>query len=197
MCYRKVVNLIHSTDQELVTLTLKDQQVFGLLVERYEKKLVRYIARLGVGDPDTIKDILQESFIKAYLNLNGYDSAQSFSAWMYRIVHNETVSHFRSLKNRPRPIEREEDLEVFAQIADELDIAYEADKVLLQASIQQAVEKLEPKYKDVIILRFFEEKSYDEISDILELPQGTVATYLNRAKARLRQTLENTHLNNL
>ena len=185
------------TDQELVAATLKDRQVMGLLVERYEKPLIRYIARLGVSDSDTIKDILQESFIKAYLNLNGYDAAQSYSAWMYRIVHNETINYFRSIKNRPLPVEHEEDLEIFAQIADELDIAHEADKLRLRTVIQHAVEKLEPKYKDVIILCFFEEKSYDEMSDILELPQGTVATYLNRAKVQLRQTLEKAHLNNL
>ena len=116
---------------------------------------------------------------------------------MYRIVHNETINYFRSIKNRPQPVEHEEDLEIFVQIADELDISKEADKARLQTTIQHAIETLESKYKDVIVLRFFEEKSYDEMSDILELPQGTVATYLNRAKAQLRQALEKAHLNNL
>ncbi len=191
---RRVETHPQQSDQELVASTLKDRHAFAELVERYEKPLTRYIARLGSRDPEHTKDILQESFIKAYLHLNGYDPALSFSAWMYRIVHNETISHFRSLKNRPRPVEDEKDLEMFTLLADEFDLPAEADRVLLQKSIREGLDLLEPKYRDVVILRFFEEKSYEEISDILEIPSGTVATYLSRAKTKLREILKKSHI---
>jgi len=185
------------SDQELVAETLKDRNVFALLVGRYEIRLRRYIARLGSNDPEVVKDILQESFIKVYVNLNDYDPSLSFSAWLYRIVHNETINHFRKQKNRPRTIEKEEDLELFEKIADELDIEEQVDRARTEANIQKALGGLEEHYRDVLILRFFEEKSYDEISDILKIPSGTVATYVSRAKAKLRDVLKRSGINDI
>ncbi len=185
------------SDQELVVETLQDRNVFAVLVSRYERALRRYITRLGSGDSEVTEDILQESFIKAYLNLNDYDLSLSFSAWLYRITHNETVNHFRKQKNRPRTMEKEEDLELFEKIADELNIEEQADLTRARASIQKALGTLEEHYRDVLILRFFEEKSYDEISDILEIPSGTVATYLSRAKEKLKQALKRSGMNDV
>ena len=74
-------------DQDIVRETLVDRHKFRILVERYQEALLRYIRRLGCSDMEAAKDILQESFIKVYVNLNDYDSAYSFSTWLYRIVH--------------------------------------------------------------------------------------------------------------
>ncbi len=180
--------MIH-IDQELVAATLKDRQAFAAIVERYEEPLRRYIRRLG-ADSELAKDVLQESFIKVYINLNDYDSALSFSAWLYRIVHNETVSQFRKVRARPAPFKREEDLVLFDAIPDELDIAAEADAHATRRAVQAALNSLGNPYRDVLVLRFFEEKSYDEIADILQIPNGTVATYINRGKARLRELIQ-------
>jgi len=190
-------NQTTQTDQELVVAALKDRHAFASLVQRYESPMARYIVRLGCHDPELAKDILQESFIKAYVNLNDYDPSLSFSAWLYRIVHNETINHFRKQKNRPRPFEREEDLILFEKIADDLDVAVNSDARLRQVAIQTALSKLEQHYRDVVILRFFEDKSYDEISDILHIPSGTVATYLSRAKAKLRDALKKSDINSV
>lgn len=164
--------------------------MFRILVQRYQEALLRYIRRIGCTDPEAAKDILQESFIKAYSNLNDYDSAFSFKTWIYRIVHNETMNHFRKQRNRPQPVADESSLYLFEMIPDELDIAGEVDLKLREVAVSEALTKLKPQYKDVLILRFFENKSYDEIGDILHIPHGTVATYIARGKKELQALLK-------
>ena len=83
-------------DGEIVRRTLADKEAFVVLIERYEAKLERYLTRLGVGLPEDREDILQNVFIKAYKNLNSFDPTLTFSSWIYRIAHNETMSFFRS-----------------------------------------------------------------------------------------------------
>lgn len=178
------------SDQEAVQATLRDRDNFAILVERYQKPLMRYIRRLGVNDEDAAKDILQESFIKSYTNLNDYIPSYTFSAWMYRITHNETMMHFRRLKSRPHVVRNEDDLAIFELIADDLDIAKETDAKLNGEVIAKALEGMRSEYRDVLVLRFFEGKNYKEISDILRLPAGTIATNLARGKAELRRKLK-------
>ena len=169
--------------------TLKDRHAFAAIVERYEETLRRYVRRLG-ADTEGAKDILQESFIKIYVNLNDYDTALSFSAWMYRITHNEAISYFRKQSSRPAPVEREEDLALFDKIPDDLNLEIELDSKVRQGAVQKALRELGEQYREVLVLRFFEEKSYDEISDILQVPAGTVASYISRAKLRLKEILK-------
>jgi RNA polymerase sigma-70 factor (ECF subfamily) len=182
------------TDQEAVKQTLKDPHAFSVLVDRYQDPLSRYVRRLGAVDPEAAKDILQESFIKAYINLNDYNPSLPFSSWLYRITHNETMMHFRRMKSRPQPLPNEEDLLLFERIPDELDIEKETDLKLRADRVGKALRKLSPLYRDVIVLRFFEGKSYDEISDILQIPGGTVATYLFRGKRDLKKGLTSEHI---
>lgn len=182
------------SDQEAVQKALANPQSFSILVERYQRPLAAYLRRLGVSDAEHAKDILQESFIKAYVNLNDYDSSFSFSSWIYRITHNETMAHFRRQKNRPRAIIKEDALTLFETIPDELDIAAESDAKMRGVQVAHALAKLRREYRDVIILRFYEAKSYDEISDILRIPPGTVATYVARGKAALKKLLAEGHI---
>jgi RNA polymerase sigma-70 factor (ECF subfamily) len=182
------------SDQEAVAATLKDRQAFSVLAERYQAPLLRYIRRLGTLDMDVAKDILQETFIKVYINLNDYDQALPFSSWIYRIAHNETLMHFRRQKNRPRPVKNEEELSLFDLIPAELDIVKESDAKLQSARIADAISTLKREYKDILILRFFEDKSYEEISDILEIPMGTAATRLSRGKKALEVLLREEHI---
>jgi RNA polymerase sigma-70 factor (ECF subfamily) len=177
------------SDQELVASTLKNRQAFAAIVERYEEPLRRYLRRLG-ADTEGTKDILQESFIKIYVNLNDYDAALSFSSWIYRITHNEAINYFRKQSTRPATVEKEEDLSLFENIPDELDIETESDTKARHAVVLKALKSLEENYREMLVLRFFEEKSYEEISDILQIPTGTVASYISRAKLRLKEILK-------
>ena len=80
------------TDQELVSDTLSDKHAFSAIVKKYEEPMRRYIKRLGCKDENEVDDVLQEIFIKVFINLNDYDPSLQFSSWIYRIAHNETIS---------------------------------------------------------------------------------------------------------
>jgi|WetSurMetagenome_2_1015567.scaffolds.fasta_scaffold59407_2 RNA polymerase sigma-70 factor, ECF subfamily len=178
-----------TSDQQLVSGALEDKRQFAAIVQRYEEPLLRYIVRQGCRDRSLAQDILQEVFIKVYLHLNDYDASLPFSSWVYRITHNETITHFRKEKNRPLVLDKGDDDEFFGKIVDDLELS-RADGQYDVSDIQTVLEKLEPRYRDIIVLKFFEDKSYEEISDILQMPQGTVATLINRAKKKIKASLE-------
>ena len=177
------------SDQELVVATLSNRHLFVAIVDRYETPLRRYITRLGCADNNDADDVLQETFLKCYVNLNDYDLSLKFSTWLYRIAHNETISLFRKKKVRPSPAITEEDLKLVENTPDEThfidDLVKESDAI----HVREAIQHLDQKYRDAIFLRFFEEKSYSEISDILQIPEGTVATYIARGKTEVKERL--------
>lgn len=178
------------TDEEIVRRTLLDKEAFALLIERYEPKLLRYLERLGVGLREDREDILQNAFVKAYKNLNSFDPTLTFSSWMYRIAHNETMSFFRFKHARPQAILSEEGEAVLRELRDtDSDTTELAELRISREELAKAFAKLDPRYRDVLVLRFFEERSYTEMSDILEVPMGTVSTLLYRAKRALRKVL--------
>lgn len=183
-------DLDRCSDQEVVAEALHDKQAFAAIVHRYKEPLFRYIVRQGCRDVVMVRDLVQEVFIKAYLHLNDYDPSLPFSSWIYRIAHNETVSHFRKEKNRPFVLEQGEYEELVAKIADDFRLDHHQCRLDLVSDIQAAVARLDSRYRDIIILKFFEGKSYEEISDILQMPQGTVATLINRAKKKIKSFLE-------
>ncbi len=178
------------SDQELVTKTINNKQAFTAIVHRYEAPLLRYIFRLGCKDASAAQDLLQEIFVKTFVHLNDYDHSLQFSSWIYRIAHNEIVSYFRKERIRPSVITRAEDFFLFENIADEAVLNDQKNQRHNASEIKSAVDRLDPKYRDIIVLKFFEEKSYEEISDILQIPQGTVATLINRAKKKIKIYLE-------
>jgi len=178
------------SDEELVQKTLVDKSVFGELVDRYQAKLTRYIARLGVRDVDDQLDVLQEIFLKTYRNLNGFDTSLQFSSWIYRIAHNEAISWYRKKNVRPEGhlIGDSEEIISFLSAKDEAaDVSF--DKTVNAKQINEALLEIDEKYREVIILRFFEHKEYEEISDILKIPVGSVGTLLHRGKKQLATAL--------
>lgn len=174
------------TDEQLVLETLVRKEVFGVLVRRYDEKLMRYIRRLGVFRREDAEDVLQNAFIKSYRNLNGFDPKLKFSSWIYRITHNETMSFFRSRKARPEGSLVGDSEEVLDILPSVLDIESEAGKNLDAEVIRKALYDMDAKYRDVLVLRYFEEREYTEISDILQVPVSTVGTLIARAKKKLK-----------
>ena len=178
------------SDEEIVLQTLRDKDAFALIIERYEAKLGRYLERLGVSSREDREDILQNAFVKAYKNLNSFDPTLTFSSWMYRIAHNETMSFFRARRARPQVILTEEGETLLQGLRDEsADSSKQAEYRLSREELARALATLPQAYRDVLTLRFFEERSYAEMSDILEVPVGTVSTLLYRAKRALRAAL--------
>lgn len=180
------------SDKELVELTLENQDYFLCIVKKYKEKLFRYIMRLtDIGQEDA-EDVLQEVFIKAYVNLNNFNSDLKFSSWIYRIAHNQVISHYRKLKARPQgnsvPLEDLEYNKVL-NIAADFDIKKNIDLELLRKSIFKILNGLDEKYREILILKFFEDMAYEEISDIIKRPIGTVASLMNKAKQEFNKEL--------
>ena len=183
---------IIKTDQELVSATLLDRHAFSAVVHKYEAAIKRYVKRLGCKDESDIDDVLQEIFIKIFINLNDYDSDLKFSSWLYRIAHNETISFFRKKNVRPNVLNNIEDAEeFFDNLADDTDFSELAHQRFDAQIVQEVISNINKKYKEVLVLRFLEEKSYTEISDILKIPEGTAATLISRGKKELKIALEN------
>ncbi len=171
-------------DLELVNLSLKDKEVFLFLMRRYEKRLFRYISRISGFSQEEIEDVLQEVFLAIYRNLNNFDPKLSFSSWAYRIAHNKTISRFRFNKARPQTVSL--DKKELWQIADDIDLKKEVADNLLSEQVLKIINDLKNDQREALILRFLEEKSYQEISDILKKPIGSVATLINKGKSEFK-----------
>ncbi len=180
---------LEKTDEELVNLALADQDYFLYIIKRYKGKLYNYIRRITNLDTEDIEDILQEVFIKVYQNLNDFDLDLKFSSWIYRIAHNQTISHYRRAKARPQGNAVELDDKLIKSLASDFNIEKNIDINLLRKGIYKILDNLDKKYNEVLVLKFFEEKNYKEISDIIKKPVGTVASLLNRAKDEFRKEL--------
>ncbi len=182
--------MIEKTDEELVRLSLKNPDDFLYLARRYEDKLMRYIIRISGVPKEDAEDILQEVLIKAYRNLNDFDEELKFSSWIYRITHNQVVSDWRKKKARPESAGAlPEDLDL-ARIVSAFDSSADIDSKLTREAINRILDAMDPKYREALVLRYFEEKDYAEISDILKKPMGTVATLVSRAKERFKTEMQ-------
>lgn len=177
----------NKSDEELVALSMDDPSFFGELMSRYEGKMLLYIKRISAVTIEEAEDILQESFLKAYQNLQSFDDKLLFSSWLYRIVHNETVSHWRKKRIRPHGNSVFVDEEFMERIAGVQDIMIDLDAEDLRDVINTVMHKMDERYRQILILKFIEDKSYEEIADILKKPLGTVATHINRAKKQFRE----------
>jgi len=180
---------INKTDEQIVVLTLKNQDYYLCLMKRYEAKLLNYILKISNTNREDAEDILQEVFVKAYQNLNDFDLNFKFSNWIYSIAHNTTISVFRKKKVRPQTVSWE-DKDLDNILKSTLDVEDTSLQKLTYNHILKIINQLPLKYKDVLILKFLERKDYQEISDILHKPMGTIATLINRAKKSLKQELE-------
>lgn len=177
------------TDEELVSLVLDDQNSFALITARYKNKLFNYIRRLTSIRDEDAEDLLQEIFLKVYLNLNSFNQSMKFSSWIYAIARHQVISHFRKVKARPEGHADILDEQLANRLVADFDLPKMIDRRNNGEIINKALFRLKTKYKDVIILKFFEDKSYQEISDIIRKPVGTVGSMLNRAKEELRKEL--------
>lgn len=177
------------SDKELVNVVLSNKEAFSAIIYRYEGALSRYIKRLGVKDNRDVEDLLQNSFVKIYKYLKSFDNSFSFSSWIYRIVHNETYDFFRTKKRRPEITVDEDSQNIFLDLESNDDFEKDFDTALDTTILSQALERLDKKYRDVLFLRYSEDKDYRQISDILQIPEGSVATLIHRGKKALKAIL--------
>lgn len=172
------------TDEDVArAVQAGDKQAFALLVERYEGKLSRYLSRF-VSDAADAADLLQETFTKAYVHIRSFDPARSFSSWIYRVAHNEAIGAIRK-KGRERISFFDLDT-VFPHFASaetaDGDLSREQAKELMD----ECLSRLPPKYREALVLYYYEEMDYAGIADVLHVPVSTVGVRLRRAKDKLK-----------
>jgi len=167
------------SDEELVVqIRTKNKERYSDLVKRYQDKLMRYATYL-LHDEQKALDVVQESFIKAYVNLNGFDTKKKFGSWIYRIVHNEAM-------NSAKKFIKEIPLMQGMDFKSDEDIEYEFSKKEIVEKAQKCLDQMPALYSEPLALYYLEDTSYEEISDILRIPMGTVATRINRAKGLMK-----------
>ncbi len=170
----------NKTDEEIVELVSKgNKELYAEIIQRYQTKLMRYAEYL-VGDYAKASDAVQESFIKAYINLNGFHTKKKFSSWIYRIVHNEVINLIGKQKNN---IVFDDGVDFDSGI--DLEDSYMKEELTTHA--RECLDKMDILYREPLSLFYLADKSYEEIGDILRLPMGTVATRINRAKVIMRK----------
>lgn len=178
------------TDEEIVGLVRNgDVEKYGEIISRYEKRLRGFIYKI-IGRNAEVDDLVEESLIAAYQNLQGFDDRQKFSSWILRIAHNKTVDYIK--KKKPKLWDEDKITNYELRITNENILEDLEIKNEKKHELQKAIAKLELKYREVIVLYFFEEKSYEEISDILKITTSNVGVMLKRAKEKLKIVIRNT-----
>ncbi|MEK3798996.1 RNA polymerase sigma factor SigW [Peribacillus sp. FSL H8-0477] len=171
-----------------------DQNAFGEIVELYKDKVFQLCFRM-LGNRHEAEDMAQEAFVRAFVNIHRFNIQMKFSTWLYRIATNLCIDRIR--KKKPdyfldAEVAGTDGLNMYSIIADDSALPEdEVESLELQETIQDEILKLPEKYRSVIVLKYIEELSLKEISDILDLPIGTVKTRIHRGREALRKQLSN------
>ncbi len=172
------------------------EKAFRELLRRYEKPVFSLIYRM-VRDRGIAEDLSQETFIRTFNALGSYNPSYKFSSWIFKIAHNLTIDHLRrkridtvSIDGAPDAVTPDEQARtrLVLESSHERPDAY-VENIELGDQIEAAIAELRPEYRAVTLLRHVEGYSYQEIADILELPLGTVKTYIHRARLELKAAL--------
>ena len=151
-----------------------NQEYYALLMKRYQHALLRYVTSL-INNEAAAQDVVQETFIKAFINLKSFDTSKKFSSWIYRIAHNEAMNAVKKYRHETR-------LPDSFDLPSEQDIELDFSQQETVEWVQQCITKLPLIYAEPLMLRYVDDRSYNEISYILRIPQNTVSSRINRAK---------------
>jgi RNA polymerase sigma-70 factor (ECF subfamily) len=186
-------------DQDVVAQAARGhERAYRELISRYERPVFSLIYRL-VRDREAAEDLAQETFIKVLNAIDRYDSSYKFSSWIFKIANNTAIDSLRkrgldtvSLDGSPHArsvAEASEGWSPTAVARDESPQEY-VERLELGAGLEEALSELRPEYRTAIILWHMEDRPYEEIAEIMDVPLGTVKTYIHRARKELRARLE-------
>jgi RNA polymerase sigma-70 factor (ECF subfamily) len=194
------LSLTNLPDADIAALAKQGREAaFRELVRRYERPVFSLIFRM-VRDREIAEDLAQDTFIKVLNNIDRYRPEFKLSSWLFKIANNVAIDHLRkrqldtvSMEGSPHASTATEieatSFEIVSQQESALD---EMEARELGSSIERAIAALRPEYRSCIMLRHVEGRSYEEIAAILDLPLGTVKTYIHRARHELRDALSET-----
>ncbi|MBS1240897.1 MAG: polymerase sigma factor, sigma-70 family [Gemmatimonadetes bacterium] len=185
------------TDQDVVLRARDGQEAaYRELIRRYERPVFSLIYRM-VRDRETAEDLAQETFIKVLNAIASYRPEFKFSSWVFKIANNTAIDHLRrreldtlSLEGSPHAATPDAVEATTLQVSDGSETPLdEVEARELGAEIEVAINQLRPEYRSCILLRHVEGRAYEEIAEMLDLPLGTVKTYIHRARHELREAL--------
>jgi RNA polymerase sigma factor (sigma-70 family) len=169
-----------------------DQKAFRKLRLKYYDAIFKLINRM-IRNREEVEDLTQEAFIKAFTSLNKFDKQYSFSTWLYKIATNNSIDHIRKKKLQTfsinKPIESEESDYSFELPNTDLEPDQELIASQRKKMLDDAMNSLPPKYRQVILMRHIDEKEYQEIAKTLKLPLGTIKAHIFRARELLYKQL--------
>lgn len=168
------------------------QQAYEDIVEFYKDRVFQLCYRM-LGDRHEAEDVAQEAFLRAYTNLHTFQLNRKFSTWLYRIATNLCIDRLR--KKKPdyyldAEVAGTEGLDMYSQIPSDTKLPEdELERLEIKERIQMEIQRLPEKYRSVIVLKYIDELSLKEISEILNLPVGTVKTRIHRGRDALRKSM--------
>ena len=173
------MDLENAGDRQIIERVLGgDTNAFNLLVWQWEKRIFNYIYRM-VGDTEDAMDLCQESFLKAFKELDSLKDRDRFSAWLYRIAHNVCYSRFRKESGKTFiPLERD-------------DIGGKPIQIENRLAVEKALLELPQEQREVVVLKVFQGMRFDEIADLQGAPVSTVKSRLYMSFAKLKSVLSN------
>jgi RNA polymerase sigma-70 factor, ECF subfamily len=192
------VDYTQLTDQDVIAHAREGREpAFRELIRRYERPVFSVIYRM-CRDREVSEDLAQETFIKVLNALDRYDPKYKFSSWIFKIAHNTTLDQLRkkepetlSLEGSPHAQTHEQaQATAFTAIDTAEDPESYTESQEVGAEIEAAIARLRPEYRAVIVLWHVEGRPYDEIAQIMDLPLGTVKTYIHRGRKELREMLQ-------
>jgi RNA polymerase sigma-70 factor (ECF subfamily) len=166
-------------------ILLGDREAFNRLVETYQSPVRRFFFNLTGGNEELSKDLAQDTFVKAWLNIGSFRSISTFSTWLYRIAYNTFYDYIRS-----RKLSAELDVETLGDVLP----AGNQDKDL-GIDFTRALLLLRADERTVVLLFYMEDKSVETIAGIMSIPLGTVKSHLSRGKKKLTEYFKNTEYN--
>ena len=182
------------SDNELIARALGgDQKAYRLLTERHWSTTHHIVFKI-VRDKETANDLVQETFMKAFASLASYRSEYRFSTWLYKIAANCSIDHLRKKRVNALSLDRHletEDGEMEMEVADySYHPGIDLERKEQRFSIEEAIKSLPDNYREVILLRHRDDKSYEEIAELLSIPVGTVKARIFRARELLKKKLK-------
>lgn len=193
-----LLDLRNLPDADLVALAQEGREAaYRELVRRYERPVFSLIFRM-VRDREVSEDLAQDTFIKVLNHIDKYRPEFKLSSWLFKIANNVAIDHLRkrqldtvSIDGSPHALSAAEvDATSFDVVARQETALEEMEARELGSAIERAIKQLRPEYRACIMLRHVEGRSYEEIAATLDLPLGTVKTYIHRARHQLRDALD-------
>ncbi|MEW5794735.1 MAG: sigma-70 family RNA polymerase sigma factor [Candidatus Zixiibacteriota bacterium] len=182
-------------ESALIAAALKgDQKACAQLVDTHRAAIFHIINRI-VHNDEAARDLAQETFMKAFASLGSYRSEYRFSTWLYKIAANSSIDYLRKRRiqalSLDSPVETGDGRMEIEVPDDTHNPELELVRKQQRFSIDEAIDSLPPKYREVIIYRHKDDKSYEEIADLLVIPVGTVKARIFRARELLKRKLKN------